>query len=491
MSCTAPITQAIQSRLRGTVVGADDDGFEQLRRVWNGRSIAGPAPSRAAPMRATFSSPCKSHAITRVGVTVRGGGHNVAGLAVRDGALLLDLGAMRAVSVNRRVRIATVEGGALWRDVDAATAAAGLATTGGMISTTGVGGFTLGGGAGWLMRRVRPRLRQPARRARRARRRTQRARRRRRASRSLLGLAWRRRRPRRGHAASSSGLYPLAQVLAGLVVFPARPVGGGAAPLPRDFALEAPDEFCGMAVLDECTAAALPRHGMARPDGVHPGAVLVRCGRGRRTHPRAAPPPGAPLADVVAPMPYAQWQQMLDPSAPPWTLPLLEERQLRELERRSIDLLAAAADTRRTPFTRAARAAHGRRGRTRAAVRLRVRASRRPVLRQPDRCGARSDGLRRPAWMDPRPVHEAVVARAARQDAEFLRPPTIRTRSRASAGHHARRLQDLRRALRPDGLFASTRHADDSRPGRDLRYRRAAAPRLVDDELVACRRSHS
>src|SRR6185437_4170636 len=153
MSRTAPITQALQSRMRGTVVGADVDGFNQLRRVWNGAIDRRPCAIARCVDAHDVQLALQVARDHRVEVTVRGGGHNVAGLAVRDGALLLDLGAMRAVSVNTQLRIATVEGGALWRDVDAATAAAGLATTGGLISTTGVGGFTLGGGAGWLMRR--------------------------------------------------------------------------------------------------------------------------------------------------------------------------------------------------------------------------------------------------------------------------------------------------------------------------------------------------
>src|SRR5207248_600076 len=141
------------AQFRGSVFGTDAAEFDQLRRVWNGAIDRRPcAIARCADARDVQLAlqVARDH---RVGVTVRGGGHNVAGLAVRDGALLLDLGRMRAISVNREMRIATVEGGALWRDVDAGTAAAGLATTGGLISTTGVGGFTLGGGAGWLMRR--------------------------------------------------------------------------------------------------------------------------------------------------------------------------------------------------------------------------------------------------------------------------------------------------------------------------------------------------
>ena len=86
MSRTAPITQAIQSRLRGTVVGADDDGFEQLRRVWNGAIDRRPcAIARCADAR-DVQLALQVARDQRVGVTVRGGGHNVAGLAVQDGS---------------------------------------------------------------------------------------------------------------------------------------------------------------------------------------------------------------------------------------------------------------------------------------------------------------------------------------------------------------------------------------------------------------------
>ena len=79
-----------------------------------------------------------------------GGGHNVAGHAVGDGALMLDLSQMRGVSVDPVARTAWVEGGATWAEVDAATQAHGLATPGGLISETGVGGLTLSGGIGWM-----------------------------------------------------------------------------------------------------------------------------------------------------------------------------------------------------------------------------------------------------------------------------------------------------------------------------------------------------
>jgi FAD/FMN-containing dehydrogenase len=85
-------------------------------------------------------------------LAVRGGGHNAGGLALCDDGLVIELSGMRAVTVDPDRRTARAQGGALWRDFDAATHPHGLATTGGLISTTGVGGLTLGGGLGWLMR---------------------------------------------------------------------------------------------------------------------------------------------------------------------------------------------------------------------------------------------------------------------------------------------------------------------------------------------------
>src|SRR6186997_2775129 len=130
---------------------------ESARRA----DVAGRAPFRDRASRLEWNDRsasrrnrcvCKSHGRS-CGHTVRGGGHNVGGLAIQDDTLLIDLGGMRTVDVDARHRRATVAGGALWRDFDAVAGAFGLATTGGMMSTTGVGGLTLGGGIGWLVRK--------------------------------------------------------------------------------------------------------------------------------------------------------------------------------------------------------------------------------------------------------------------------------------------------------------------------------------------------
>ena len=145
--------QRLAAAMRGALLLPGHPDYEERRHVWNGAIDRRPLGIARCADAEDVSIAVKFAASEHMPLTVRGGGHNVAGLAVRDGSLMLDLGALNRVEVDAQARIVRVEGGALWRDVDAATQPHGLATTGGFVSSTGVGGLTLGGGVGWLMRR--------------------------------------------------------------------------------------------------------------------------------------------------------------------------------------------------------------------------------------------------------------------------------------------------------------------------------------------------
>jgi FAD/FMN-containing dehydrogenase len=140
----------LQSRFLGTLIRPEDAAYDEARHVWNGMIDKYPALiARCAGVEDVITAVnfAREHKMV---VAVRGGGHNVAGSATCDGGLVIDLSQMRAVQVDPDARLAHVQGGAIWADVDQATQVYGLATPGGLISATGVAGLTLGGGLGWL-----------------------------------------------------------------------------------------------------------------------------------------------------------------------------------------------------------------------------------------------------------------------------------------------------------------------------------------------------
>ena len=137
--------------LTGSLLGPDDDGYDAARAVHNGlvdrRPILIVRCRSTADVVAAFA-----HARSAgLEVSVRGGGHNVAGRAVTDGGLKIDLAEMKGISVDPERSTVTARGGVLWSELNDATARYGLAVTGGVVSTTGIAGLTLGGGLGWLM----------------------------------------------------------------------------------------------------------------------------------------------------------------------------------------------------------------------------------------------------------------------------------------------------------------------------------------------------
>jgi FAD/FMN-containing dehydrogenase len=142
--------QAFRDELRGPLIGPGDAGYNETRKVWNGMIDRRPGLiARCAGLADVVAAVrfARNHELL---VSVRGGGHNAPGVAVCEGGLMIDLAGMRSVHVDPARRTARAEGGATWADFDRETQAFGLATTGGAISHTGIGGLTLGGGLGWL-----------------------------------------------------------------------------------------------------------------------------------------------------------------------------------------------------------------------------------------------------------------------------------------------------------------------------------------------------
>jgi FAD/FMN-containing dehydrogenase len=153
MSTTLDPARAAElaGQISGSVFGPDDADYDATRAVHNG--LIDRRPAVIVRCRAATDVVAALAFARREGleVSVRGGGHNVAGRAVADGAVMIDLAELREVTVDPEAATATAGGGATWADVNAAAAEHGLAVTGGAISTTGIAGLTLGGGLGWLM----------------------------------------------------------------------------------------------------------------------------------------------------------------------------------------------------------------------------------------------------------------------------------------------------------------------------------------------------
>jgi FAD/FMN-containing dehydrogenase len=144
--------EELRQSVRGTVVVPGDADYEGARAVWNGMIDRRPAVVVRPAEVADVAAAVRFARSQDLEIAVRGGGHSLPGFSTTDGGLVIDLSRMRDVRVDTAKRRAMVEGGATWADVDQATQASGLAVTGGLVSTTGVGGFTLGGGVGWLTR---------------------------------------------------------------------------------------------------------------------------------------------------------------------------------------------------------------------------------------------------------------------------------------------------------------------------------------------------
>src|SRR5947209_12279495 len=146
--------QELREATRGEVFEPSDEGYLEACRVWNGvHDERRPAIVVRCGGAADVIAAVSFARSNDLDVAVRGGGHSVAGFSTCDGGIVIDTSPMSGVRVDPAARRAYVGPGAVWGEVDQETQAHGLATTGGLVSTTGVAGFTLGGGIGWLMRK--------------------------------------------------------------------------------------------------------------------------------------------------------------------------------------------------------------------------------------------------------------------------------------------------------------------------------------------------
>lgn len=291
--------------LRGESLREGDAGYDTARRVFNGmidrRPLIVVRPADAADVALSIAH-AREHGLP---IAIRGGGHNVAGTAVVDGGLVIDNSQLRHVSVDPDAQTADVEPGATWFDFDRAAQRYGLATTGGLISSTGVAGFTLGGGIGWLVRRyglacdnlVEADVVTAEGRVSRA------------AEDGDRDLLW----ALRGGGGNFGvvtrfrfRLYPIGDITGGLVAYP-RTRATEVLRNWRDFVSDAPDDLTTIAVF------------VTAPDG-DPAVGIALCHVGSPAKAtadlRALRSFGPPAADHVETMPYTALQTSLDPTAP-------------------------------------------------------------------------------------------------------------------------------------------------------------------------------
>lgn len=149
----APLFENLKASFAGELLLNGDVGYDEARKIWNGMIDRKPAVIARCKSKEDVVSAVNFARENNLIVSIKGGGHNVTGNAVCDGGIMVDFSLMRSVKVDASRRLAVVEPGATWGDFDKATQAFGLAAPGGLVSTTGVAGLTLGGGVGWLVRK--------------------------------------------------------------------------------------------------------------------------------------------------------------------------------------------------------------------------------------------------------------------------------------------------------------------------------------------------
>ena len=143
----------LRENVNGEIIGPEDEGYEDARKVWNGIIDKHPSVIVRCADEDDVANSLEFARTNNLEIAVRGGGHNVAGFSTCDDGIVIDLSPMKKIEIDKNTGTARAQAGLTWAEFDKATQEEGLATTGGLISTTGIAGFTLGGGFGWLVRK--------------------------------------------------------------------------------------------------------------------------------------------------------------------------------------------------------------------------------------------------------------------------------------------------------------------------------------------------
>jgi FAD/FMN-containing dehydrogenase len=340
----------LRGAIRGDVLAPGDAGYSE-RPIYNAMHARRPGLIVRCTGTADVVDAVNFAREHRILTAVRGGGHSVAGHSSCEGGLVIDLTRMRGVDVDPHARVARVQGGALWRDVDRETQAFGLVVPGGVVSETGVGGLTLGGGEGWVRRKygltidslVSARVVCADGTVRTA------------SADSEPDLFWAIRGGGGNFGVVTSfefRAHPLGPIVAFAGVF--YRVADAARVLPRwrDYCESAPDEVTSVAVA--ITMPADPH----LPPSIHEQACLViggvYAGRSEAGMPVMQPlrELGAPLADISQPMPFSAVQTAFDPFFPMGKLQSYWKAQnLASLPDEAIAIIAERASERPSPVT--------------------------------------------------------------------------------------------------------------------------------------------
>jgi hypothetical protein len=341
MSLLLPPSAPAIARFSGTLVTPDDDGYDEARRVHNGMIDRRPALIALCQSIPDVVAALAHARAEGMEIAVRAGGHAAPGFGTTEGGMLIDLSPLKAIHIDPARQIAWVQPGVLWGELDAATQEHGLAITGGRVSSTGVAGFTLGSGSGWLERK--------------------------------MGLAADNLRAARvltaeGHivtasATENSDLYwglrggggnfgivvefefalrPVGPiVLGGMMLWP-RERAGEVMRTYRDLMRDAPDALCGGLVL--MSAPPLPMVPTELQGRPAVGVLVVYAGAPDRGVEHIAPLRAlAPAVDAVQPMPYRAVQSMLDTPENPDLRAYYRFSFIDDLSDAAVDTIIAAA----------------------------------------------------------------------------------------------------------------------------------------------------